>query len=373
MKDQSTLPLFPEIGISDSPPSIRPGGAEPRSRRAGQRPAARRSEIVERRRRGGIVVRELPTKELLNRCDNPKMPFAWTVNPYRGCEFACSYCYARPTHEYLGYPRNEVFEAFEREIWAKIGGESSLTVDKIERAAEVGAIAIGTATDPYQSAEEKFQITRRILARFAEVPGLRLSITTKSPLVARDVDLLWRIAQRSRLSVHISIPTSDDALARRLEPRAPSPTRRLETIRSLAGAGIDVRLNLIPVVPLVTDSDERVRETLLAAKEHGVRGAICNTMFVPAGWRAEGWVWLIDTFPELREPFGNFQANPALFEAERERIQARVRRLIHELDMDPPAEEDRPAVDVQRGLWNEVSYVRPPVRRRSVHRVGAWR
>ncbi len=363
MADERTMSLFADPdGVTIDSSRIPP------VREHSRRPAAKRDELVEQRRRGEVVVRELPTKELLNRCENRRMPFAWTINPYRGCEFACTYCYARPTHEFLGYPRSEVWERFEKEIWAKLGGEASLSIDQIEKAAAVGAIAIGTATDPYQSAEEKFQVTRRILSRLAEVPGLDLSITTKSPLVARDVDLLWKIARRSRLTVHLSFATVDDELARRLEPRAPSPKRRLETIRSLAQGGIAVGMNLMPIVPGLTDSETSLRQALAAGREYGARFASSSVMFMPQGWRIEGWAWLIERFPEMEKTFGRFRSDPASFEIERERIHALARRLIHEfeLDGDPILLTDAPRQ--QQELWSgPVAAARP--RRRAARRV----
>src|ERR1700676_5179524 len=157
----------------------------------------------------------LPSKSLLNRCvSNRRMPFTWTINPYRGCEFGCRYCYARYTHEFM-----ELRESvdFEDRIYAKsaVGPILRRELKKIDGSK---GIAIGTATDPYQPAERRFHRTRAALEVFAEQSGLALSITTKSDLVTRDIPLLREIFKRNSVSVNITITTLDTSLARLLEP-----------------------------------------------------------------------------------------------------------------------------------------------------------
>src|SRR5882724_6006015 len=170
--------------------------------------------------RRGVEYRELKSKDLLNRFNGRPMPFGWTVNPYRGCEMACRYCFARYTHDFLGLndPR-----AFERTIYVKDADRSRL-IAELHRARRSGqSVAIGTATDPYQPAEGRFEVTRRVLEAARAVPGLHLSITTKSTLVSRDAALLRQIGAASDVTVNLSITTVDAALARQLEPRAPRP------------------------------------------------------------------------------------------------------------------------------------------------------
>ncbi len=162
----------------------------------------------------------LPSRGLLNRCvSNRRMPFTWTVNPYRGCEFACKYCYARYTHEFMEM-RDGV--DFERKIYVKQQAAWLLRQDlkKVKRGEE---IAIGTATDPYQPAEKRFEVTRAILEELAQHRGLELGIITKSDLVTRDIEVLRRIAEHNQLFVNLTITTLDTKLARILEPRAPRP------------------------------------------------------------------------------------------------------------------------------------------------------
>src|SRR3989454_5933507 len=213
--------------------------------------------------RGGEY-HELHAKDLVNKFNARPMPFGWTVNPYRGCEMACKYCFARYTHEFLG--ENDPV-AFERRIYVKLTDPGSL-VAELKRARRSGLlVALGTATDPYQPAETKFEVTRSVLEAAAKVPGVRLSITTKSTLVRRDLALLQEIAARSEIAVNFSITTLDEALARRLEPRAPRPDLRFEAMRALAAGGIFTRLFIMPVLPRLTDGGTNLRARLVRARE----------------------------------------------------------------------------------------------------------
>src|SRR5271165_383545 len=166
----------------------------------------------------------LPARSLLNRCASPRVPFAWTINPYRGCEFACKYCYARYTHEFMEM-RDGV--DFERKIYVKQQAAWLLRRDlkKVKRGEE---IAIGTATDPYQPAEKRFEITRGILEELALHHGLAIGIVTKSNLILRDVQLLRHVGEHNSLFVNLTVTTMNSKLARTLEPRAPRPDLRLE-------------------------------------------------------------------------------------------------------------------------------------------------
>src|SRR5579862_4629660 len=183
----------------------------------------------------GVEFHEMPVRQILNRCTNPRMPFRWTINPYRGCEFGCVYCYARYTHEFLEL-RDPM--DFERRIFVKRRAAEVLERTLARTPIGRDAIAIGTATDPYQPAERQFGLTRSMLEVFAKVGGIRLSITTKSNLVVRDLDLLRKINERSELSINFSLITLNRRLQRALEPRAPRPEMRLRAMSVLAAAGI---------------------------------------------------------------------------------------------------------------------------------------
>ena len=176
---------------------------------------------------------ELPARSYLARCDSTRVPFRWTINPYRGCEFGCKYCYARYTHEFMELRDPEQFE---RKIFAK-SFDAARFRDEL-RALPLGeTVALGTATDPYQPAERRYGVTRKMLEVFAETAGLRLGITTKSDLITRDVGLLKEVARRHYLTVSVTVTTVDRELARALEPMAPRPDLRLAAVRGLADAG----------------------------------------------------------------------------------------------------------------------------------------
>src|SRR6201986_3683745 len=187
----------------------------------------------------------LPVRSILNKCDSNRVPFEWTINPYRGCEFACKYCYARYTHEYMDLDGGE----FERKIFVKQNAAALLARD-VERkysyqraGADDGRpehIAIGTATDPYQPAEREYKVTRACLEELAKREGLSISVITKSDQIVRDIDVLKVIAGGAAFSFNIPFRTLKPRLARLLEPRAPRPDLGLKTLRELRAAGLNV-------------------------------------------------------------------------------------------------------------------------------------
>src|SRR5271169_913673 len=220
------------------------------------------SELLEAKR--AVEYFELPTRHFLNRTSE-RMLFQWTINPYRGCEFGCVYCYARYTHEFMEL---DAGAGFERKIFAKEFFAASFAAElrKINRQEW---IAIGTATDPYQPAERRFEVTREILKVFAAGRGRRLSITTKSDLVVRDLELFREIARANIFHVNFTLTTMDEKLARLLEPRAPRPELRLAAVRQLAEGGIQAGVFPNPIMPLLTDSEESLGAVARVAKEAG--------------------------------------------------------------------------------------------------------
>jgi DNA repair photolyase len=171
----------------------------------------------------------LPVRSLLNRCTAERMPFSWTINPYRGCEFACKYCYARYTHEFMEM-RDGI--EFEQKIFIKQHA-ADLLRQELRQVKSGEEIAIGTATDPYQPAERRFEITRAILEEFSKHKGFDIGIVTKSNLVLRDTELLREVSKCNKLFVNLTITTLNADLARILEPRAPRPDMRLEALSKL--------------------------------------------------------------------------------------------------------------------------------------------
>ena len=218
----------------------------------------------------------LPARSLLNRCTGGRMPFAWTINPYRGCEFACKYCYARYTHEFMEMRDGSDFE---RKIYVKQHA-AELLRQELRHVKAGEDIAIGTATDPYQPAEKRYEVTRAILRELAHNEGLGLGIITKSNLILRDIDLLQEIGRRNRLSVTLTITTLDVNLARLLEPRAPRPDLRLQALRKLNKAGIRAGVSCAPVLPGITDSPRDLDALVRAVSEAGATHIYGNPLFL---------------------------------------------------------------------------------------------
>jgi DNA repair photolyase len=237
----------------------------------------------------------LPVRSLLNRCTGVRMPFEWTINPYRGCEFACKYCYARYTHEFMEM-RDGV--DFEQKIYVKQHA-ADLLRQELRRVKPGEQIAIGTATDPYQPAERRFEVTRGILEELARHEGLDLGIVTKGNLILRDVDLLHQIGQKNRLMVSVTITTLNANLARILEPRAPRPDLRMETVRKLNQAGIRAGVSSAPVIPGLTDSMRNLEALVRATAEAGGKHIFANPLFLKPCSAAVFIPFLEKEFPQL--------------------------------------------------------------------------
>ena len=242
----------------------------------------------------------LPAKSLLNRCNSRRaMPFTWTINPYRGCEFGCRYCYARYTHEFM--EMRDGME-FEQKIYVKQHA-ADLLRHELRRVKPGESIALGTATDPYQPAERRYEVTRGILEEFSRHRSFELGIVTKSNLVVRDTDLLREVAQSNRLSVHITVTTLDTDLARILEPRAPRPDLRMEAVRALSKAGLRVGISCSPVVPGITDAPKDLESVIQAAAEAGADYVFANPLFLKPCSAAVFLPFLEQNFPHLAESY----------------------------------------------------------------------
>jgi DNA repair photolyase len=248
---------------------------------------------------------ELPVRSILNRCDSPRMPFRWTINPYRGCEFGCVYCYARYTHEFL--EQRDPMD-FERRIFVKRMAAQVLSHTLSRTPLGSDPIAIGTATDPYQPAERKYGLTRSMLEVFARLGGLELSITTKSALVMRDLDLLREISSRSRISVNFSLITLNRRLQRTLEPRAPRPELRLRALAELSRAGIRCNLLIMPVIPGLTDSPAAIESVVRAARRAGASAVWWRSLFLKPAAARRFIPFIREHFPEVSERIDEFYA-----------------------------------------------------------------
>lgn len=289
------------------------------------------------RERANVRYYVLPARSALNRESSRRMPFAWTLNTYRGCEFGCKYCYARYTHEFMELGNGIDFE---RKVYAKSGAPELLRAE-LRKARDKGLpIALGTATDPYQPAEKQFGVTRGILQTMAEFEGLDLSITTKSVLIVRDLDLLRALARQHRLSIHMTVTTLDEGLARRLEPKAPPPLKRLEAVRALAGAGIRVGINAAPILPGLTDSRQSLEDLARAAASHGTKFFFGNVLFLTPSARAQFMPFLEKEFPQLVRRYQKLYRRSAYLTPEyKEAIAKRVAELRARYGLDGKHEE----------------------------------
>ncbi len=270
----------------------------------------------------------LPVKSILNKCESNRVPFDWTINPYRGCEFACKYCYARYTHEFMELDGL----AFEKKIFVKKDAAVLLTREIATKysfaSGHEGApehICIGTATDPYQPAEREYGVTRACLEELARHDGLSVSITTKSNLITRDIDVLQEICRRSRLYVDITVTTLRPRLARLLEPRAPRPDLRLDAIRKLRDAGISVGALASPLVPGITDREGELEALAAAAKEAGAQWIAAGVLFLMPSSAKQFLPFLREKFPRLVRQYESWYTHNAYApEPYRQKVAARL-------------------------------------------------
>ncbi|HEV8613267.1 MAG TPA: radical SAM protein [Gemmatimonadales bacterium] len=308
-------------------------------------PAPHGLPVLETKARGARFL-ALPVVRVLNPPATTGMGF-WSLNPYVGCEFGCSYCYARKTHQWtmerasaagaLPSDRPTVppsdrraWEAFEHEILVKHAAPEVL-LRTLEPEKLAGAeLVIGTATDPYQPAERRFLLTRRLLEALLRFRGLSLGLITKSPLVTRDLDVLTRLSERHELSVNLSLASMDAALLRRLEARSPAPHARIRALERLARAGIHAGLLIAPILPGITDSWTALAALMEAARGAGARYVHGGPLRLGPAARA-GFLPLLEReFPELvaryrRRYGGNVHAGK-----EYERALARRLRTLQE-------------------------------------------
>ena len=273
----------------------------------------------------------LPVKSILNRCDSARVPFDWTINPYRGCEFACKYCYARYTHEFMELDG----ATFEKKIFVKKDAAVLLTREIATKYSfakgKEGApehICIGTATDAYQPAEREFRVTRTCLEELARHEGLSISIITKSNLIVRDIDVLLQIAKRSRLCVDITVTTLRPRLARLMEPRAPRPDLRLAAIRKLRDAGISVGISASPLLPGITDGEGELEALATAARDAGALWMSSGVLFLMPSAAKQYLPFLREKFPRLTRQYEEWYTRNAYApEPYRKKIAARLAKI----------------------------------------------
>ncbi len=286
---------------------------------------------------------------VLNAPEQTGMGF-WSINPFIGCAFGCTYCYARYAHRYVmerggaagtldpgmrsDVERLPPWLTFERRILVKEGAPAALRAALARggarhRALRSGeAIVIGTATDPYQPAERRFRVTRGLLEVLAEHKGLEIVIITKSPLVTRDIDVLCRIAGRSRITLHLSLITLDRDLARRIEPRAPTPDSRLRALARLSAAGIEVGVNCMPVLPGITDQPSALELLVKTVTEHGAAYIGACALRLRGSARARYMPFIEREFPDL---LGKYRSHYASNHNMTHRYRQGLARLMEKL------------------------------------------
>lgn len=263
-----------------------------------------------------IEFKAMTSRSLLNHSVSKRMGWvAWSINPYRGCEFGCRYCYARYTHQFLqpepisyvpignyDAPVQPWATAFEHEIYIKENA-AWLLEQELKKIDPKQEIAIGTATDPYQPVERRVGVTRSILEVLAKRAGHRIGIVTKSTLIERDIDLLKKIAEGNTLVVHITITTTDSALARKLEPRAPRPDLRFGVVKKLREAGITTGVLCSPLLPGINDTSRALDAVASRAAAAGASFMGAHPLFLKSCSRPTWMSFVREHFPHLADDY----------------------------------------------------------------------
>jgi DNA repair photolyase len=271
-----------------------------------------------------IEMRSLGVRSILNRTVSRRgLSFTWSINPYRGCEFACRYCYARYTHEFMELPP----EDFERKIFIKQNA-AWLLEQELKHVRPEEEIALGTATDPYQPTERRAKITQSLLEVLSRRRGLRIGLVTKSTLIERDIALLQEIASKNTLAVHVTITTANAALARLLEPRAPRPDLRLRTVARLREAGLRTGILCSPLLPGITDTGKALDGMARRAKDAGASFFSAQPLFLKPCSKKIYLSFIRENFPALEPTYRQrYESEAFVSNAYRKRIEAMVKTV----------------------------------------------
>jgi DNA repair photolyase len=243
---------------------------------------------------------EVHAKSALNRVPpRARMPFRWTINPYRGCSHACVYCFARPTHEFLGF---DAGRDFDREIVVKVNVAEVLRAELRRPSWTREHVALGTNTDPYQWVEGRYRLMRGIWEALRDHAN-PCSVLTKSPLLLRDVDLMLEISERTRFTAYLSIPTLDERAWRRTEPRTPNPRARLEALQELARRRIAVGVVIAPLLPGINDEPEQIATVVETAMNAGAESIDALPLHLRGSTKTVFMDWLRTARPDLLERY----------------------------------------------------------------------
>jgi DNA repair photolyase len=249
-----------------------------------------------------VIFEEIECKTALNRVSVTNMPFRWTLNPYRGCQHACTYCFARGTHEFLGFDSGRDFET---RVVVKVNAPEMLRQDLSRPGWRRELVAVGTACDPYQPAELKYSLTHRLLRVMLEHAN-PMSIITKSPLIVRDADVLEDLSHAGEVTVNFSVATLDDDVWRRTEPSTAKPAKRLEAMEMLAKRGVRCGVLLAPVLPGLTDDPANLESVVRAASERGASFIHDNVLYLKPGTKEWFMPFLREAYPHLAERYAKY-------------------------------------------------------------------
>ncbi len=253
----------------------------------------------------GLTFHEVEARSIINTAPPGTPWFEYTINAYRGCSHACTYCFARPTHEYLGFNMGADFDS---QIVVKVNAVELARAETNPAKWSGAAIAMGTNTDPYQAAEGKYKLTRGIIEVLAERAN-PFSVLTKSPLVLRDIDILAEAAKETDVSVSFSVATLDEDVWRRTEPGTPHPRKRLDALARLRERGVSGGVLIAPVLPGISDSPDQVAAVRAAAKEAGAERSSPVRLHL-RGIRAHFLQWLASDSPELLDDYLRLYPEP---------------------------------------------------------------
>jgi len=297
----------------------------------------------------GIECIEVEARSVLNHVAGNRMPFDWTINPYRGCMHACVYCFARPTHTYLDMNAGKDFET---RIVVKVNAPDVLRRELAAKRWKGEHIAMGTGTDPYQRVEGRYRLMRGIIEALIDHRN-PFSILTKGTLITRDLDLLVRAAEHAPVSAAFSIGTLDEQVWHDTEPGTPSPKARIEAVRTLVDAGIPTGVLMAPVLPGISDRPEQLRAVVEAAIDAGASHVSPIMLHLRPGVREEFLPWLQETHPDLVGRYEKLYRTSYGPKGERDQLSRRVaamtrgrttgtssfRRSPRAARPDPPAEQ----------------------------------
>lgn len=255
-----------------------------------------------------------------------RVPFRFTINPYRGCSHACVYCFARPTHDYLGL---DIGDDFDRKIVVKVNAVERLRAELRTWRHAGEHIAMGTNTDPYQRCEGKYHLTQGIIGVLAEA-AMPFSILTKSPLILRDLPLLVEAARRSEVRVNLSIGTLDEATWKSTEPGTAHPRQRLEAVRRINDAGIPCGVLVAPVIPGMSDAPHQLEQVARACVEAGAVSISAIALHLRSGVREHWMQWLREARPDLVDAHTRSYSRAYLSKSDQEEVSSLVRRLVAE-------------------------------------------